>query len=1585
MAELRIHDQSSIYFKSIRTGDTPKDINVKIPDKSGWLITDTTLQEILNSGANIASSQILKPDITETPLVHPEAYADMLPIASYRTNDTFVGEHQATEWVASLVPDFSTIIDSTADPLFRDGWYPAVNEANRKVYVKYRFISEDICSPFSDALEFTTPEGGVAIPTLSVVEDGSTPLIKGSEFRLFGNLTGVTHIGSSWEIIKVSDGTKVKTISNSPDYLREYKVEDGILQPETEYKITLVYHTSHTVFSRTRKVIGTYKTPASTIGRPTLTFTTSEGRYEINGSPFVVNSGTDRHKFTTWVVKNGTGSVVYREENSKELTRLNLTGILEPDNDYRVSAVYIGDKSKSNEGVINFRTPAEDQSNLNKLITITKEAHGGVKLVMEKFKMPVAEKLLYLTWTIQNYNDNNPIALEVRMDSNLDNKYDQDLVYDMQPAESWLKWMPNNEIVNPVISLSAKGRVVGEKTVLNYATQVPTECRFDYVLGEMSIEDNDSLSPLIKITDATGADSSWISKRGVIWELYTRDSSVPVMKATGTDYDQHRFTNIDYATNYTVKCTYKTNFGNWTKTFDFRSRPFTLPAPIVNVDPVGIGARIRATGENLNIANHPEKSHGSTTWTLYSNTGTVLWQSIKNTANLLSIDIPRNKLERATDYKVGVIFHSVDDTISSVESVVNYSHIGIIYTVKEADFVSGTHDNVMLSNQSVFLVKKVFKDLGGAEAEETTPNAYALKVTIKDGTTVVWSSEIDGRKPAYTGGLVYPDIESLAGTGQIPKSITLDPKKTYSVTLDVYVNTGTDKILSSSITKNFTVLNTAKMDEFNFLVPADKLAGYGTSSVGGIFARGYGYFGDSTIHNSSVEIDKRGTWCALRDYTGEWGNNTNCKKNNGDATNPANHFDWISGQRVSKKGKLYEANIDQAWNQFDPETDTNAWQEITKDIRLPQDAELLDCLGLNWGVGEGTNAFSYSDRKWSDGTTIRDLPDPFGYYKMISPTTKKMCFITISFNPNTNPGIGIANMCWNDLVARQPELVEVDRFTMRFGTQLYYVRIPTKEEVTLLCVYQNKLRGNAIAPRNVAFCQTPGPGVETVKALSSAGENAPTETDVNVKSRILEICFVLTPIPEGEEPYQTAMLNKLYPNMTLPQGNLSWSTENLTEGPDTNYFQAGLKLAYDRFTDTGYFGRVPVGTFKSYKKLMDTYGVSGRTQHYDGTGTNDRDVKFYDMFYYHGLVVYIPNGAPWSNMSFDYCKSQGILFGTNMGSYHSYVGDAKLEDSKDNWYRISGMNISRWNLTTWGNTSRSLWDYRADGGFVLAKAGIGLASKSHWSDLLYKALKQDDALTVTRGESTPTGVVDGFVRFAWTGGANNMDSLDIVGNSFDFKNRLTKVDGAADTLALNCTTSQGGLYGKASTIFYNMYNIESTLHANNYYFRDTPIEPNRNSCCFRPMLTLKPVGAQIDMIFKLVLRVTRTLRDPQYTLGTAIEIIDGPRNLIKETKFDVYLDKDGKIKQPPAPAADYNTLKATIVTPSAGELYASSAPLGAQLAHGAINVRFALINGKYLYLKNPEILAGLENIPWDANGGVNSGTITLTNLDTYSI
>ena len=341
-----------------------------------------------------------------------------------------------------------------------------------------------------------------------------------------------------------------------------------------------------------------------------------------------------------------------------------------------------------------------------------------------------------------------------------------------------------------------------------------------------------------------------------------------------------------------------------------------------------------------------------------------------------------------------------------------------------------------------------------------------------------------------------------------------------------------------------------------------------------------------------------------------------------------------------------------------------------------------------------------------------------------------------------------------------------------------------------------------------------------------------------------------------------------------------------------------------------------------------------------------------------------------------------------MGSYHSYVGDAKLEDSKDNWYRISGMNISRWNLTTWGNVGRSLWDYAPGGGFVLAKAGRGLAGKSHWSDLLYKALKQDDALTLPRGVSTATSVTDGFIRFIWTSGDNNMDSLDITGNSFDFKNRLTKTEGVVDSLMLNCTTPEGGLYGKAASVFFSMYNIESTLHTNNYYFRDTPIEPDRNGCCFRPMLTLKPKGGEVLERFTLKIKITRRFTTPNgsrmYRLAFIPEIIEGNPSIIKEAIYKFGIGRNGEV----LPDGTYGLTKTAAQAQEQallpGEVTSHEAPHGAQNAAGAVGALYKLINGKCLYIQTLMSLPGMEQ-PWPDNGGIATSIVTFTEADAYTI
>nr|DAP91633.1 MAG TPA: hypothetical protein [Caudoviricetes sp.] len=725
MAELRIHDQSSIYFKSIRTGHTPKDINVKTPDRSGTLITDTTLRDILNSGANISNTQILKPDIRETPLEHPEAYAKLLPIATYRTNDTFVGEHQATEWVASLNEDFSTILDSTGDPIYKDGWYPAIDTASTKIYVKYRFISNDVASPYSDSLEFTTPEGFVAIPSLSVIEDGATPLLKGSPFKLVGNLTGVNHTASSWSIIRESDNKVIKTLTMDTTKLTEWKVETGLLEPNTAYKVTLVYHTDHPVFSKTRIAIGTYKTPASAIETPTLTFSSADGKFVVNGTPFNVISGTDEHVFTSWIVRNSTSALVFSEPKSKELTSINLTGVLEPDNGYTIECTYKGSKSTSNTARLEFRTPSNANINLTKEITLKMLENGDLELTMAPFTQPVQENMLYLTWTLQDFNKKQ--AVEVRLDKDLDDKYGKELKYTI-PASSVKRYLGAATTVDEdgskYIEFSAKGRVVGEKSIANYSTILPLKVKLTIEkVGNWEVVDSTDMrvpelkAPLAAVNGTNYANRTSAIESGfsygtywtksesdmsrlkqaslstfnildndayAIWDIYqgynnsgevrygTEPSYRYVYSGLRPDGTNNRIdtfklpARLEDNTEYKVKVTYVyKDFGVYSvpETFTFNTSDIYYKVTSLNVD-TSSGKPVATIERNNNQAG---MTFGNTSWYLYEQNGTKVWSSENNSANTTSITIDYSSFDPDKKYRVGAIVYGPDGVKHSPE------------------------------------------------------------------------------------------------------------------------------------------------------------------------------------------------------------------------------------------------------------------------------------------------------------------------------------------------------------------------------------------------------------------------------------------------------------------------------------------------------------------------------------------------------------------------------------------------------------------------------------------------------------------------------------------------------------------------------------------------------------------------------------------------------------------------------------------------------------------------------------------------------------------------------------------------------
>ena len=171
-----------------------------------------------------------------------------------------------------------------------------------------------------------------------------------------------------------------------------------------------------------------------------------------------------------------------------------------------------------------------------------------------------------------------------------------------------------------------------------------------------------------------------------------------------------------------------------------------------------------------------------------------------------------------------------------------------------------------------------------------------------------------------------------------------------------------------------------------------------------------------------------------------------------------------------------------------------------------------------------------------------------------------------------------------------------------------------------------------------------------------------------------------------------------------------------------------------------------------------------------------------------------------------------------MGTYHSYVGDAKLEDSKDNWYRISGMNISRWNVSP----HYAIWNAIRKNQSALLNNDIGYLGndKSVWSTCYAKILNFT---------SNPYSSYNTWSRIVPTG--NNFTIKDR--NLFEART-ISSVDVGEFTKSVYIGNSgSNAVLGLISAYCLSSNNLASS-----------GLYPVDNSV-FRPMLTLKPVDPGI--------------------------------------------------------------------------------------------------------------------------------------------
>ena len=161
-----------------------------------------------------------------------------------------------------------------------------------------------------------------------------------------------------------------------------------------------------------------------------------------------------------------------------------------------------------------------------------------------------------------------------------------------------------------------------------------------------------------------------------------------------------------------------------------------------------------------------------------------------------------------------------------------------------------------------------------------------------------------------------------------------------------------------------------------------------------------------------------------------------------------------------------------------------------------------------------------------------------------------------------------------------------------------------------------------------------------------------------------------------------------------------------------------------------------------------------------------------------------------------------------MGTYHSYAGDAKLEDSKDNWYRISGMNLYTRNITTFDQTRTT------------GAAWLG-GKESVLTTLLFKTVP------AFKPEDYPLN-------------SNFQIYLGVIGNTFNIKDRsLSNTDiiayGTYHGDNIRGITGKNMAKDQVNNVLYPISVNEARLFNARPDNTDWPT-------CFRPMLTLKPVG-----------------------------------------------------------------------------------------------------------------------------------------------
>ena len=489
MGNLIFRDSRTTRTKTLVMPTPVDDIVLTLPGESGILATTNTLgQKLINKESAGFISNILKPDITENNggILNPEDHNQPLLRASYKTSPSYQGTLDTTEWVASLDFAFTQIVDTTKLLEYKDAWLPNVATPGTKVFVRYRFHSGKLRSPWSDTLIYKTPVYGLEPFNIVVTAGTMSPALIVSKFKAYGeNLIGpINHTATTW---KVYEGDKVvyESLANTVDKLK-HVVPYGYLKVDTEYKAEVVFHTDNRTFPVSKASYKMFTTPNIYIVTPYVKYKYNGGNHSLEGSAFSIVGTPELHYSTYWElyrIENGKKILVYK----KERDTVNLTSLL-------ITNMLFG-RGLTYEVTIGYNTPNISSKHFTTTFKPIDDLADPIQLTIEEDtdKLPI---LKISKFHVVGHTDNiKNFALRIRnLGTNIDteeklltipNTYNTDITRKLTPAEyiSWFNGRTDILRVMPYFEIS--GYYVGEKfnSPVGKTNMIPTiECNCNFTV-----------------------------------------------------------------------------------------------------------------------------------------------------------------------------------------------------------------------------------------------------------------------------------------------------------------------------------------------------------------------------------------------------------------------------------------------------------------------------------------------------------------------------------------------------------------------------------------------------------------------------------------------------------------------------------------------------------------------------------------------------------------------------------------------------------------------------------------------------------------------------------------------------------------------------------------------------------------------------------------------------------------------------------------------------------------------------------------------------------------------------------------------